>query len=500
MLASVARTFFARKENLLLCLVAAATALTYPLVLFFEVLNVGETDAAVIVYLENCASLSVPNYKKLWYARSLLWEDPVTRGDALNPFATDLFYPEALNALVHLSAMPYREASPNASSARDHYLTVSISEVVKLWSEVCPLDSDHDEYTNGQELGDPCCIWRPGEATAWSFHASHPGIYGNIQFSAPTPEARQMIESIDCAAVRKVGRYEPSDTDFFNWYYRVHLEDVEFGTKMAARIAILICHVLLVAYWFAERRLWQELLPRRLVGVPGLLTRWRTVMVLVCSYLFVDLASAFVHAYLDNCYIGSPIMGSLCKAFMHHHYHPRSLSVAPFLYWISHTLEGALPITLIYVVLGVCYELPREVELFVLFTAIFWPATYVWHNMAHLPESERWGWFRLLQHTGLALSSTGHFVHHRVIDTSWSSMAGIMDFVPNLLVRYIYDRQNANATFSILFSMLVGPWFAFFFHCVILRRGRPAHSRLLGQLPRLWSFWPENKKTKSKRR
>ena len=27
------------------------------------------------------------------------------------------------------------------------------------WSELCPLDSDGDGWTNGQELGDPCCEW-----------------------------------------------------------------------------------------------------------------------------------------------------------------------------------------------------------------------------------------------------------------------------------------------------------------------------------------------------
>lgn len=31
------------------------------------------------------------------------------------------------------------------------------------WAKVCPLDSDGDGLTNGQELGDPNCRWRQGD-------------------------------------------------------------------------------------------------------------------------------------------------------------------------------------------------------------------------------------------------------------------------------------------------------------------------------------------------
>ncbi|MFO0611719.1 MAG: hypothetical protein U0414_03960 [Polyangiaceae bacterium] len=32
------------------------------------------------------------------------------------------------------------------------------------WASLCPLDSDGDGYTNGQELGDPDCTWMRGQA------------------------------------------------------------------------------------------------------------------------------------------------------------------------------------------------------------------------------------------------------------------------------------------------------------------------------------------------
>jgi hypothetical protein len=51
------------------------------------------------------------------------------------------------------------------------------------WStELCQLDSDGDGYTNGQELGDPDCVWSIGTDPARIDRISHPG------FNDSTPE------------------------------------------------------------------------------------------------------------------------------------------------------------------------------------------------------------------------------------------------------------------------------------------------------------------------
>ncbi|DAZ99336.1 TPA: hypothetical protein N0F65_005187 [Lagenidium giganteum] len=41
--------------------------------------------------------------------------------------------------------------------------------------EFCKADSDNDGQTNGQELGDPCCVWKPGSKPAFTTGVSHPG-------------------------------------------------------------------------------------------------------------------------------------------------------------------------------------------------------------------------------------------------------------------------------------------------------------------------------------
>ncbi|KAG9408105.1 a1-alpha2 repression [Aphanomyces cochlioides] len=44
------------------------------------------------------------------------------------------------------------------------------------WSEeLCNLDSDGDGATNGEELGDPCCVWKFGDTPSRSTLLSHPG-------------------------------------------------------------------------------------------------------------------------------------------------------------------------------------------------------------------------------------------------------------------------------------------------------------------------------------
>ncbi|XP_069119453.1 dopamine beta-hydroxylase-like [Argopecten irradians] len=47
----------------------------------------------------------------------------------------------------------------------------------KTWTrEFCEMDSDADGITNGEELGDPDCMWTPGNTPATTMQLSHPGI------------------------------------------------------------------------------------------------------------------------------------------------------------------------------------------------------------------------------------------------------------------------------------------------------------------------------------
>ncbi|MGK0361131.1 MAG: hypothetical protein ACI9U2_003449 [Bradymonadia bacterium] len=57
------------------------------------------------------------------------------------------------------------------------------------WAGVCELDSDGDGFTNGEELGDPLCIWGPGDPRP-DFEATRTGDDTDFPMGPPPePEA-----------------------------------------------------------------------------------------------------------------------------------------------------------------------------------------------------------------------------------------------------------------------------------------------------------------------
>ncbi|KAF5398359.1 Temptin [Paragonimus heterotremus] len=46
----------------------------------------------------------------------------------------------------------------------------------RTWDKLCPLDSDRDGFTNGEELGDPRCVWKMGAEPERADHITHPGV------------------------------------------------------------------------------------------------------------------------------------------------------------------------------------------------------------------------------------------------------------------------------------------------------------------------------------
>lgn len=69
------------------------------------------------------------------------------------------------------------------SDARNYLIPVGVISGQHVdWTPLCPLDSDRDGWTNGQELGDPDCLWKKGDANPKGV-LTNPGVYE----SAPPP-------------------------------------------------------------------------------------------------------------------------------------------------------------------------------------------------------------------------------------------------------------------------------------------------------------------------
>ena len=66
----------------------------------------------------------------------------------------------------------------DSSEVNSHKQTIHFAASSYLqWNEVlCRKDSDGDGLTNGQELGDPDCVWKKGEAPQRTTDITHPGM------------------------------------------------------------------------------------------------------------------------------------------------------------------------------------------------------------------------------------------------------------------------------------------------------------------------------------
>ena len=61
-------------------------------------------------------------------------------------------------------------------------------------AELCAKDSDGDGLSNGEELGDPACVWQPGFEPSTSINISHPG-FSDAQLEAMARAVRVLGDS-----------------------------------------------------------------------------------------------------------------------------------------------------------------------------------------------------------------------------------------------------------------------------------------------------------------
>ena len=66
--------------------------------------------------------------------------------------------------------------NPNGGGARNQF-GVDFDTANHLWTQtLCNQDSDNDGRSNGEELGDPLCVWIPGQTPSRTSGITHPGV------------------------------------------------------------------------------------------------------------------------------------------------------------------------------------------------------------------------------------------------------------------------------------------------------------------------------------
>lgn len=85
-------------------------------------------------------------------------------------------------------------------------------------SELCHADSDKDGQSNGRELGDPCCVWKPGDVPLRMYGISHPGDHRSVS-PIPMPNCSQLDAAIADLANTNVSAWGASGNSFYQFYY-----------------------------------------------------------------------------------------------------------------------------------------------------------------------------------------------------------------------------------------------------------------------------------------
>jgi len=433
-------------------------------------------DAAVNRVLETEAEASVPNYLRVWWARNLIWSNPQVRGGYLNPFGWNLV-----------------TQRPGATSDARALMTVT------PWRELCNIDSDADGFTNGQELGDPCCIFTGTLAkqlrhsdTGWSWLLSHPGAPESV----PEIDARDLIRNMNCTEVAASGHYPDNSAQFDEFYFKDFKDFKHDVTNDLFRIAFLGIYLLIVVWW------WREFSFASNSANDTGLSKLAALAVGALAYMHNDLTSAFVHEFFDSCNWDHPLIGAQCKGTQTHHQHPRSQSLEPLLHWFGNPIAvlPAVFVVLIYGFLGnkftsflprgsmisrCCqtgFEFPRWFDFFIWCLALSAPCTYVFHQAAHTPESDRGALMRLMQWTQLSLGPQFHKEHHERPNMTWSVMVGWFDFVPHhmlSLAAYFNSRlptawrlEHAQWALIFIWILILLPWYVWLVYFSCFKRSK----------------------------
>eukprot|EP00928_Gymnodinium_smaydae_P095205 TRINITY_DN8152_c0_g1_i1.p1 TRINITY_DN8152_c0_g1~~TRINITY_DN8152_c0_g1_i1.p1 ORF type:complete len:447 (+),score=56.87 TRINITY_DN8152_c0_g1_i1:52-1392(+) len=308
------------------------------------------------------------------------------------------------------------------------------------WSRVCREDSDGDGLTNGEELGDPCCLWTPEahgdhfdlasqhEYRRWAI--THPGIRDKTNTEYFTSGGyRAATQPKDC------GRYnaEEYNRQFEDFYYPPLRpgNPSRLNFEVVAAYASIVIYFVAVAHWFyhdlaADICPW--LFPRKAV-----LSTRVACAALLASFVFMDLTTSIVHLFMDNCPRWLPILGQISRGFQFHHWDPTGIVRIS---WFAYVRTAFLLVPPIVALVHLS-QVSRTCRLFWFWNCMAVPYFQTTHRWAHFQPDSLPDVVRLLQSTGLAMNHEHHIRHHRDLEFQFSIMSGCTDFVMDFLSYFL---------------------------------------------------------------
>ena len=330
--------------------------------------------------------------------------------------------------------------------------------------ELCRADTDGDGEPNGHELGDPCCLWKPGETPMRQWGVSHPGIrtsFTNITFD------------YEKTCVRKEGNgafwdfYFQSPDDIKNPFKTV---DVDVAEWVAAKRALVkqqggytatLLGIFrnregqtlmvstknffsLMVLGVAAATLGVLVLSHRCCACCSSLHRGAMspadhVKLLLGAALYTDVMSGILHIVLDNPVMNTwPVIGPEALAFQGHHFDPTGVARGPILDMVR---EDHL---LVFLVMTVFLVLrPTSPGLLTFSLHFGWMSHFMMasHRWSHThPKYLHWT-IKSAQEWGLLMTTEHHSRHHASYDCNFAIFSGVSNPIFNKLIYVIHWRS-----------------------------------------------------------
>lgn len=292
------------------------------------------------------------------------------------------------------------------------------------WQTICSRDDDGDGLTNGEELGDPCCLWTPGDMGK-SFDLGTQQEYRRWDITHPgRPDkvlpSKTSVEPLNCSTY-DAGLYARQFREFYFKKVDGPREDVPLVPAKLVALAFLLG---LLGHWFHCKGLGADICP--------LLFPWKSslspqVSFLTCiaSYVYMDMTSGIVHLILDYAPHWLPIIGPLAKGFQYHHADPTAIVRISWYAYVSH-VHLLCPLVFVVVVLG---KASRVQRLFWFWGAVFVHVFQTAHRWAHFQPESLPSVVQSLQAAGMLLTHERHMSHHQDLESQFTILSGHSDIL-----------------------------------------------------------------------
>lgn len=246
-------------------------------------------------------------------------------------------------------------------------------------------------------------------------------------------------------------------------------DSVRSGKPLSVEVEAVVSRNVTI---YKERWIWVPLIisSASIVTLLYYLTSPLTVLVAaIFSFLWYDLFSGVLHVVLDNPeFVKYPILCDPCIEFQWHHHIPSDLACKPFLQVCG---DLNLIITVILTAyftpyVGFGYYTPMAL---CLVSSKILMAYYgqLCHCMSHMPPHKTPNWVRLLQNSGLMISSREHMIHHTFYDDNFCIGSGSCNFLISWCLKNITSNKWCWLGFFV-FTLFADVPIANYFFCRFL--------------------------------